>query len=88
MKRLIFWSVCLTVFLRLQIYEAIVAIFWQSASYVLSFRLTDFRLMLKFFRPQKQDKQVKPEGHQVAQQLLEPYALLLIASVSLWAAII
>ena len=33
MKRRIF-LVCLTVFLRLQIYEAIAAIFWQSASYV------------------------------------------------------
>ena len=29
-----FWSVCFTVFFRLQIYEAIAAIFWQSASYV------------------------------------------------------
>ena len=34
MKRRIFWSVFFTVFL-LQVYEAIAAIFWQSASYVL-----------------------------------------------------
>ena len=33
MKRRFFWSV-FTVFFRLQIYEAIAAIFWQSASYV------------------------------------------------------
>ena len=35
MKRRIFWSVFFTVFVRLQIYEAIAAIFWQSASYVI-----------------------------------------------------
>ena len=35
MKRGIFWSVFFTVFLRLQIYKAIAAIFWESASYVL-----------------------------------------------------
>ena len=29
-----FWSVIFSVFFRLQIYEAIAAIFWQSASYV------------------------------------------------------
>ena len=34
MKRRIFWSVFFTGFFRLQIYEAIAAIFWQSASYV------------------------------------------------------
>ena len=33
MKR-VFLSVFFTVFLRLQIYESIAAIFWQSASYV------------------------------------------------------
>ena len=34
MKRRIFVSVFFAVFLGLQIYEAIAAIFWQSASYV------------------------------------------------------
>ena len=34
MKRRVFWSVFFTVSLRLQIYETIEAIFWQSASYV------------------------------------------------------
>ena len=34
MKRRIFWSVFFTVFLRLQIYEAIAAIFWLSSSNV------------------------------------------------------
>ena len=33
MKTVIFWSVFVT-FFRLQIYAAIAAIFWQSASYV------------------------------------------------------
>ena len=33
MKRRIFWSV-FTIFLSLQIYDAIAAIFWKSASYV------------------------------------------------------
>ena len=37
MKRRIFWSVFFIVSLRLQIYEAIAAIFWQSASYVFFF---------------------------------------------------
>ena len=37
MKRRFFWSVFFTVILRLQIYEAIAAIFWQSVSYVLQF---------------------------------------------------
>ena len=35
MKTGIFWSVFFTVFLRLLIYKAIAAIFWQSASYIL-----------------------------------------------------
>ena len=30
----LFWSVSFTIFLRLQAYEAIVAIFYQHASYV------------------------------------------------------
>ena len=34
MKSRIFWFVFCTVFLRVQIYEAIAAIFWRSASYV------------------------------------------------------
>ena len=34
MKRRIFWSAFFTLFLRLQIYEAIAATFWQAASYV------------------------------------------------------
>ena len=33
------WSVLFTVFLGLQVYEAIAAIFWQSASYVFIFRV-------------------------------------------------
>ena len=33
-----FRSVSHTIFLRLQVYKAIAAIFWQSASYVLIFR--------------------------------------------------
>ena len=36
MERLIFWSVFYC-FFRLQIYEAIAAIFWQSASYVYNY---------------------------------------------------
>ena len=36
MKSRIFWSVFFTFFLRLQIYKAIAAFFWQSASYVLT----------------------------------------------------
>ena len=35
MKRRIFWSVFFSVFSRLQTYEAIAAVFWQSASYVI-----------------------------------------------------
>ena len=35
-----FWSVFFTLFLRLQIYEAIAAIFWQSAIYVLSWSIS------------------------------------------------
>ena len=34
MKRRLFWSDFLLVFLRLQIYESIAATFWHSASYV------------------------------------------------------
>ena len=33
-NKFLFWSVFLTFFLRLQIYEVIAAIFWQRASYV------------------------------------------------------
>ena len=41
MKRRIFWTVVFTViFLRLQIYEAIAAIFWQSDSYALPFMIS------------------------------------------------
>ena len=40
MKRLFFWSVLL--FLRLAIYEAIAAIFWQSACYVNHFAMYAF----------------------------------------------
>ena len=36
--------VCFTVFLRLQIYEAIAAIFWQSAIYVLKLNELEFLL--------------------------------------------
>ena len=49
MKRRIFWSVFFTVFLRLQIYEAIAAIFWQFASYVFSFHYVYFCIPLCVF---------------------------------------
>ena len=38
-RRIFFGSVFFIVFLRLQIYEAIAAIFWQSARYVVYFAL-------------------------------------------------
>ena len=44
--KIIFWSVYFTIFLRLQIYKSIAAIFWQSASYVMqNFRLAVFELL-------------------------------------------
>ena len=45
MKRRIFWSVFYTVFLRLQIYEANAAIFWQFASYLKDAGLQDVKLL-------------------------------------------
>ena len=43
MKRQIFWSVFLLIFfLRLQMYEAIEAVFWQSPSYVLNSLISRF----------------------------------------------
>ena len=36
-EKSIFWAVFFTEFLALQLYEAIVAILWQSASYVIRF---------------------------------------------------
>ena len=46
MKRRIFLFFVFTVFLRLQIYEAIAAIFWQSASYVAMFYFSFTNIVL------------------------------------------